>query len=82
MEGSAMKENDIAELKEDLEFEAIDDDGNPIGMRIIPKGTKCKLISNEEKGWVDVAFNDDVWQEAWGVNDYMAILVEELTVVS
>ena len=77
-----MKENDIVQLKTDYEFEAIDENDNPIGMRTIPKGTKCTIMTEPYKGWVDVEFENEVWQDDWGVNDVLAVMVDELQEVT
>jgi len=75
-----MKNGDVAKLKTDYEFEAVDEDANAIGMRTIPAGTECIIIDAELNGWVYVSFSDEVWQEGWGVNDFLSVLVEELEV--
>jgi hypothetical protein len=78
-----MKNGDVAKLKTDYEFEAIDEDDNAIGMRTIRAGTECTINDAKEleHGWVDVSFSDGVWQEDWGVNDFLGVLAEELEVI-
>jgi len=79
-----MKENDIVAFKADFEFEAIDDDQNPIGMRILPKGTQCTIVCDTglSKGWVTVEISDDIWKvDEWGVNELLEIPVNELDLI-
>jgi len=78
----SMKEHDVVKFKGDFEFEAIDSDDNPIGMRTIPKDTKCTIVSDTglSKGWVIVEFKDETWDKDWGVNDLLEIPVNELEV--
>lgn len=78
-----MKEHDIVTLGADNEFEAIDDNDNPIGMRVIPAGTKCTIISmtGADKGWVTVEFSEEDWKEEWGDNEIMDIPVFEVPLI-
>lgn len=75
-----MKEHDIVQFKVDSEFEAIDENDNPIGMRTIPKGTKATIVSDSgiSTGWVTLEFGEENWKEDWGVYDVLDFLVEEL----
>jgi hypothetical protein len=72
-----MKTGDAMQFKADFEFEAIDEDDNPIGMRIIPAGTPCTIESEPKDGWVSILIADKDWKEEWGVNDILNVLVEE-----
>lgn len=78
-----MKKGDVARLKVDYEFEAIDDEDKSIGMRTILAGTECTITDTKdlEQGWVEISFSDDVWREDLGLNDFLNTLVEELEVV-
>jgi hypothetical protein len=83
-----MKEQDIVLFKNDFEFEAIDENDNPIGMRTIPKGTKATVVSDSTRrwiigpglstGWVTLNFDEENWKGEWGINDVLDIPVENL----
>ncbi|MBE3145408.1 MAG: hypothetical protein IMZ61_16025, partial [Planctomycetes bacterium] len=51
-----MKKGDVARLKVDYEFEAIDDEDKSIGMRTILAGTECTITDTKdlEQGWVEI----------------------------
>lgn len=79
-----MKENDIVAFKEDFEFEAYNEYDNPIGMRLLPKGTQCTVVCDKglSKGWVTVEFSDETWkEEEWGTNELLEIPVDELDLI-
>lgn len=75
-----MKEHDIVQLKADYEFEAIDDNDNPIGMKVIPAGTKCTIVSmtSADNGYVTVEFSKEDWKEEWGAFDVLDIPIFEV----
>jgi hypothetical protein len=72
-----MKIGDVMRFGSNFEFEAIDEDDNPIGMRLIPAGTTCIIEAEPKDGWVSISIANKDWKEEWGVNDILDILVEE-----